>query len=162
MAVTVTPTAWGNTQIHFADAAADGTMPTTGVEQLGWILEGTAELRNEAGDVIELKEEGGILRDELKKEGKLILAGTIIGIPKAMREKFWKMDGKKVVSTLSNKKYASRLAAPDVMGSETIDAPYCNVSMGPLYSSDQGYTAEIEVTILRGPADYLFEFGTIA
>lgn len=161
MAVTVTPTAWGNTQFKFADAAANGTMPTT-LEQLGWILEGTAELRNEAGDVLELKEEGGILRDELRKEGKLILAGTIIGIPEAMRTKFWDMDGNKVKSTVNAKKFATQLCAPDVVGSETIDAPYCSVAMGPLYSSDQGYTAEVEVTILRGPADYLFEFGTIA
>lgn len=152
-------TAWGKAEVHYAEAETDGTMPEA-LTKIGRILDGTTSFENEAGEVLELKEEGGAVVDTMTKDGKLKLKFTLIDIPAAARTAFWTADGKAIKSMTNSKKFAMKLLFPDVPEAETFEIPYSSVTMGIGYSTSQGYTAEVEVTALKHPTTgAIFSFG---
>lgn len=163
-------TAWGNAQIFYAPAGTDQTMPALNtLKQMGYILEGTLAIANEEGDALELFEEGHILRDQMRLEGTITVNCEIIGVPDDIVESFWKTtasgtDGnakRQVSSLINNDKFAVAFYVPDAPGSDTFEAPYCTVNMGTAYSSTQGWTLPIEIIIVKGAAEYLFQFGIV-
>lgn len=161
-------TAWGNVKGYVGTPGAGDAMATT-LESIGVIQEGTLEVTNEAGDVLQLFEEGHILKDQLQLEGTLNVNFTLIGIPDSARKKFWDVEetgtgnAKKVSvkSLISNSKWSFKFAAEQVPGSETFEAPLCAVSMTPAYASTQGWTADVSMTILKGDTGKLFDFGIV-
>ncbi len=161
-------TAWGEIEMKFAETPVDETMPTT-METIGEILEGSLALEKEDGTKLQLFKEGHILVDELQQEPTLKVKATIIGIPNAIKEKFWETektgngDVEKfaVKSLVNSKKFAIAFAAVKVPGSETFEAMKCTISMSPLYSSTQGWTSDVEITIIKGLTGKLFQFGKV-
>lgn len=162
------PTAWGNVKMYFGTPEQGGEMPSS-LMSIGNILEGSLNIEKEDGTTLELYEEGHVLRDMMQLEPTLRVNATIIGIPEATRSAFWETEvngageAKKVSvkSMVSNKKYAVKFAAEQVPGSDTFEAPYCSVNMGPAYSSEQGWTADVVITILKGDSGKLFDFGVV-
>lgn len=162
--VEINPTAWGNLQLEIADAETAQIMPTT-LEQLGWVEEGSISLDVARGTKMELKETGGIVRDSQETEPTVTVSMDIIGIPEAMRLKFWEAkeetDKIRVKSLVSSKKFAIKISNPAISGSDTLEVPYASVFMSPLLTDDKGYRANLEFTILKGKADYLFDMGAV-
>lgn len=162
-------TAWGNAIVEFGTPGAGNTMSTE-LKPVGYVLEDTLAIEKEDGTELQLFEEGHILRDQLQQEGVVRISGTLIGIPDDARTAFWDVtssgsdDAKKVSvkSLISSKKYSTKLSVPQVPGSETLEAPYCSVSLGMAYSSTQGWTAPFTITILKGETGKLFDFGVVA
>ncbi len=138
-------------------------------KSMGNILEESLSIEKEDGTVLQLFEEGHILIDELHQEPTLKINATIIGIPEDIRQAFWNVetsgtgDARKVSvkSLLNSNKYSVKFAAEGVPGSETFEAPYCSVNMGPAYTSAQGWTATVVITILKGKSGRLFDFGVV-
>lgn len=162
--VEVNKTAWGNLTLEIAEASAEQTMPVA-LEQLGWIEEGSISLDVARGTKLELKETGGIVRDSKENEPTITVKMDILGIPEAMRTKFWDSEtalGKTTVKSLvTDKKFALKISNPKIIGSDTLEIPYTTVFMSPLLSDDKGYRANLEFTILKGIADYLFDMDTV-
>jgi hypothetical protein len=137
---------------------------------IGFIEEETLSIEKEDGTELTLYEEGHILRDSLQQEPILRVKCTIIGIPDATRAAFWKTTTAgagnakkvKVASLVTSDKYAIKFAAEQVPGSETFEAPYCTVNMGPLYSSTGGWKADVQITLVKNGEWPLFSFGVVA
>ena len=165
MAVKSNPTAWGNLILELATAEATGEMPKA-LEQLGWILENSISLDVQRGTKMELKETGSIVRDSMESEPTITVGMDIIGIPTAMRTKFWDAEDKegktRVKSLVTSSKFGIKISNPAVKGSDTIEIPKASVFMSPVLSDDKGYTAKLEFTILKSEAEYLFDMGTVA
>lgn len=161
-------TAWGNVKMYFGAPGEDDTM-SEDLVTMGYILEESLSFETEAGTVLELYEEGHILRDRLVLEPSVKINATIIGIPDETRKAFWDTattgsgDTKKVAvkSMITRNKYSVKIAAEQVPGSETFEAPVCNVQMSPAYSSTQGWTANVVLTVIKGQTGVLFDFGII-
>lgn len=161
-------TAWGEVEMQFAETTVDEAMPTV-LASIGEILEGSLGLEKEDGTKLQLFKEGHILVDELQQEPTLKVKATIIGIPNAIKEKFWDTentgsgDSEKyaVKSLINSKKFAIAFAAVKVPGSETFEAMKCTISMSPLYSSTQGWTSDVQITIIKGLTGKLFQFGKV-
>lgn len=169
MAVEVKPTAWGNAILEIGTVSSDGTMPTS-LEQFGWILEDSISPNITEGELLQLFETGHVLRDEVRLDPEVSFAMEIIGIPEAMATKFWDVEKSgtgdaaklRVKSFVNSTKFAIRISTPKVPGSQTLEAPYCNVSMTPNYTEDKGWTANLTISILKGAADYFVDFGVVA
>lgn len=161
-------TAWGEVVMKVAETDAAETMPTT-METIGEILEESLGLELEDGTKLQLFKEGHILVDELSQEPTLNVSLTLIGISDANKARFWEAEetgegeNKKfaVKSLINTKKFAIEFAAIKVPGSDTFEAPKCTVSMGPLYSSTQGWTSDIKITIIKAKTGILFQFGKV-
>jgi hypothetical protein len=134
------------------------------------IKEETLAFAKEDGAELQLFEEGHILRDSLEQEPVLRVNATLIGIPDDARSDFWDVtktgsgDTEKVnvKSMVTTKKFSFKMAAEQSPDSETFEAPYCSVKMGPLYSSVEGWTAEIIITVIKGASGVLFSFGKVS
>lgn len=165
---TLKPSTWGNVVLEIADAKSDGTFPTD-LEQMGYIEEDTLTPNITEGDSLQLFESGHILRDEMKLEPEVGFNTTVIQIPEGMQEKFWDAlatgtgENKKVrvKSMVNNKKFAIRISTPRIPGSETLEAPYCGISMTPFYDEKKGWSANLSISILKGPAEYFYDWGSV-
>ena len=119
--------------------------------------------------MLQLFEEGHILRDQLQLEGTLNVKFTLIGIPDLARKRFWSVEEKgagnekkiSVKSLISNSKWSFKFAAEQVPGSETFEAPLCAVTMSPAYASKKGWSAQVSLTVLKGNTGVLFDFGSV-
>lgn len=165
-------TAWGEVEMNFAETTADEKMPTD-LQTIGEIMEESLGLETEDGTKLQLFKEGHILVDELQQEPTLKVNATIIGIPDNIRTQFW--EGEKITegegenavekyavkSLVNTKKFAIQFAAIKVPGSDTFEAPKCSISLSPLYSSTQGWTCSVAITLFRAKTGHLFLFGKV-
>lgn len=151
------PSTWGHIILEIAESETSGAMPAT-LAQLGYVKEDTMSMETAEGDTLQLFESGHILRDEMKLEPTLTFNATVLQIPEAMKEAFWGLNGTKVKSMINGKKFAIRIKAPEIEGSEAFIAPYCSIAMTPVFAEKEGWSAALTVTIIKGPAEYLFDF----
>lgn len=166
--IELTPTAWGNAVIEIGTPGEGNTIADT-FEQLGYALEESLAIEQEDGTLLELYEEGHILRDSLQQEGTITITGTLIGIQDDVLTKFWKTktegtgDDAKiwVQSTVSTGKYSLRMGTPSVEGSDRLLVPYASVKLGVAYASTQGWTAPFTFTIVVGATGDAFGFDKI-
>lgn len=160
-------TAWGKIEMEIGTPAANGGMSES-LESIGLLKEDTLSIEAADGTVLELYTSGHELRDELKGEPTITVKATIIEMPEAVRAKIWEIESVdtagnpkyRVKSLVSNRKWSTRFAS-QVVGSETFEAPYCSMSMKPVFSEKEGWSAEVEFKLLRGQAGYLFDFGIV-
>lgn len=161
-------TAWGEVEMSFAVTSEAETMPES-LTSIGEILEGSLGLEKEDGTKLQLFKEGHVLVDELQQEPTLKVKATIIGIPDAIKSQFWETtttgtgDAQKheVKSLISTSKFAIKFAASKVKGSDTFEAPKCSIVLSPLYSSSQGWTCDVQITLLKAKTGVLFQFGKV-
>jgi len=155
------PTGWGKVSLLYGTPTSSQEMATTLVK-MGDILENSLSIEQQEGTKLQLYAEGHILKDELQLEGTNSIKATLIGIPEDTRKKFWATDnaGETVSSMITASKFSIKLV-PHVLGAETLSAPYCSINLGMAYSSQQGWTAPVTVTILQNEAGKFFEFGTV-
>ena len=161
-------TAWGEVVMKIADTEALETFPTTLVD-LGDIMEDTLSINKEDGTKLQLFKEGHILLDELQTEPTLNITLTLVGISDVNKAKFWETTtsgsgdtAKFAVKALTNtKKFAIQFAAVKVKGSDTFEAPKCTVQLSPIYSSKEGWKAEVSITIIKATTGVLFQFGKV-
>lgn len=164
----MTKRAWGHVEMKYALTNENETMPAE-LKPIGRIKEDSLGLEKEDGTVLQVFEEGHILVDELQLEPILKVNLTLTNIPEEIRTVFW--DAEKtgvgddieyaVKSLINNDKFAIEFAATKVPGSDTFRAPKCSISMSPLYSSKEGWTAEIKITLFKGLSGKLFSFGKV-
>ena len=142
----------------------------TALESIGVLKEDSLSLATEEGKKYELWGSGHELIDELQGEPILTVSGTVIQIPDDIRKKLWEVseqgsgDAKKiqVKSLVTREKYSVQFASK-VVGSETFEAPKCSVSMKPVFSETEGWTAEFSFKIIKSKiTGVLFQFGTVA
>ena len=153
-------TAWGETLLEYATPLSGGVMGTTW-ETMGTVKEDSLAFETADGTKLQLWGSGHVLVDEMLNEGTINLKSTILKIPDAIKEDFWAFDnGTKQVSSLVNSTHFSIRMRSKIAGSETFLAPWCSVNMKPMYSEKEGWTADVNISILKGDADYFFEFGT--
>lgn len=160
-------TAWGKIHMKIEKATVNQTFPAA-LESIGILKEDSIGLTTEDGTTYELWGSGHELIDELKGEPTLKVTATILQVPEETRQKFWETetvgtgDDKKlrVKSMVNSEKWAVQFASL-VVGSETFEAPYCSVSFKPLFEEKEGWTGEVEFTLLKGKAGYLFDFGVV-
>lgn len=164
------PTAWGNTNIYFLAANEGQTMPElSAMTRMGDIYEDDdITITTDEGEVLELRETGGILRDQLRQEGTVTLNLSLIGVTDEALA-FWQTSvvgtgdtaKRRVQSLINNDKFAIAFYVPTAPGSDTFEAPYCTVNMTPGYASTTGWIQPIEIIILKGQADYLWDYGLV-
>lgn len=156
--------------MKIAPAESDGSFPDVAdLISIGVLKEETIGMTSEDGTAYELWGSGHVLVDEMKGEPTLKVTGTIVQVPEETRKRFWDTESvgtgsekkMRVKSLVSTKKYAVQFAFP-VSGSETFETLYCSVTLKPLFEEKEGWTAEVEFKILRGPAGYLFDFGVVS
>ena len=152
-------TAWGETLLYYATPLTGGILGTTWV-QVGTIKEDTLSLETADGTKLELWGSGHVLVDSLLNEGTMNIKATVIGISSAIKSLFWDMNGAKVESLVNSSHYSFKIATK-VTGSDTFLAPWCSVNMKPLFSEKEGWTAELNIAVLKGDAGYFFETGTV-
>lgn len=151
-------TAWGEQIVSFGTPAAGDAMSAS-LTSIGTIKEDSVSIEKADGTVLELYGTGHVLVDKLKGEPSLTLKFTLVGISDAAIALFWdaaKVTTRTSVASLVNSTKKSVKLASKVVGSDTLEAPYCEVSMGPLFSEKEGWTAEISVTIIKGATGKLF------
>lgn len=153
-------TAWGEVEMSVADTGLADVMGSP-LESLGYIKEDSLVIVPEDGGALQLFGSGHVLLDELKNEPTLKVNCTLIGIANATQ--FWTLDGatQKVQSLINSGNFSIQFAAK-VVGSDTFMAPKCKIYATPVYSEKEGWTVNLEITIVKGEAGYLFEFGTVA
>ena len=158
-------TAWGEIEF-FIGTPGTGDVMSTSLTSLGYMKEDSVGIEKEDGSLLQLFGTGHRLIDELKGEPTLRLKGTLIGISDTVAQEFWDAtasgsgDEEKtgIKSFVTSKKMSVKMSSK-VVGSRTLEAPYCSVSLMPLFSEKEGWTAEIEFTILTGQTGYPFQFG---
>lgn len=151
-------TAWGEVIISFGTPAAGDAMSAT-LTDIGKIKEDTVSIEKADGTVLELFSTGHNLVDKLKGEPTLTLKATLIGITAAAVALFWEtttVTTRTAVASLVNSTKKSVKLASKVVGSDTFEAPYCEVSMGPLFSEKEGWTAEVSITVIKGATGKIF------
>jgi hypothetical protein len=154
-------TAWGTIVMSIAATGALDVMGTPLVS-LGTIKEDSMSIASEDGGIMQLFGTGHVLVDELKNEPSVKINATLIGLTNA--KQFWTMDAvatDQVKSLIKSGNFSVRFASA-VVGSDTFEAPKCVISGTPVFSEKEGWTVNVEITILLGAAGYLFEFGTVA
>jgi hypothetical protein len=157
-------TAWGEQVVSFGTPAAGDTMSAS-LTDIGKIKEDTVSIEKADGTVLELFSTGHNLVDKLKGEPTLTLKFTLIGITAAAIALFWDatlVSTRTTVKSLVNSDKLSVKLASKVVGADTLEAPYCEVSMGPLFAEKEGWTAEISVTIIKGASGNLFFMDKVA
>lgn len=160
-------TAWGKIQMELGAPAVDGGM-SKNLESIGILKDESISIEAADGTNYELYGSGHELVDELKGEPTITVKATIIQMPEAVRAKIWEIESVdaagnpkyRVKSLVTNRKWSTRFAS-QVVGSETFEAPYCSMSMKPVFSEKEGWSAEVEFKIIRGKAGYLFDFGIV-
>jgi hypothetical protein len=169
MATTQANTAWGEVNAYIAEMNAGETFPAmSAMDDIGVVKDGTTSIETQDGEVLELKREGGILYDRLEKEATYTLNLTLIDIPEETATKLWDIDvtdpGKiKVKSTVSGKKFSVGFAAVKVPGSRTFEIPKCTIKMTPNYSSTEGWSCVLKISILQSDVTGVtFQFGEVA
>lgn len=153
-------TAWGTIVMSVADTGALDVMGSPLVS-LGNIKEDSLNIAPEDGGAMQLYGTGHVLIDELKNEPTLKVSCTLIGIANATQ--FWTLDGatKKVKSLITADNYSVKFASA-VVGSDTFQAAKCRINATPVFSEKEGWTVNLEITLLMGATGVLFEFGTVA
>ena len=154
-------TAWGTIVMSVAETGALDVMGTPLVS-LGTIKEDSLAIAPEDGGAMQLFGSGHVLVDELKNEPSLKVTCTLIGLTNA--KQFWTMSttpATAVKSLLSSKDWSIEFKSA-VVGSDTFKAPKCRIAGTPVFSEKEGWTVNLEITILMGAAGYLFDFGTVA
>ena len=154
------PTAWGTIVMS---VAATGALDVMGAPlvSLGNIKEDSLSIAPEDGGVMQLFGTGHVLIDELKNEPSLKLNATLVGLTNA--KQFWTMDAVEtgqVKSLIKSGNFSVKFASA-VTGSDSFEAPKCVISGTPVFSEKEGWTVNLEITILKGAAGYLFELGTV-
>jgi hypothetical protein len=151
-------TAWGEQVVSIGTPGTGDIMATT-LADIGLIKEESISFEKADGTKLELFSTGHNLVDSLRTEPIITLKMTLIGITDSARQMFWKTTtalGRTTVKSLVNStKYSVKLASK-VVGADTLEAPYCEVSMGPLFAEKEGFTAEVAFTFLRGATGDLF------
>ena len=135
----------------------------TPLVDVGYIVEDSISLAKEDGTILSLKGTGGVTVDELKNEPTLKLSMNLIGLEKA--KQFWGIDDTQTTTTrvkslVNYDKYSVKMASK-VVGSDTLEAPECSISGTPVFTEKQGWTVALEITIKKGEAGYLFDFGVV-
>ena len=153
-------TAWGTITMSVA-ATGTGDVMGSPLVSLGNIKEDSISISPEDGGAMQLYGTGHVLIDELKNEPTLKVNATLIGIANATQ--FWTMDGstKKVKSLISSSNWSVKFAS-SVSGSDTFLAPKCRIAATPVFGEKEGWTVNLEITLLMGATGDLFEFGTVA
>lgn len=152
------PTAWGEIEMSVAATGASDVMGTPLVS-LGYIKEDSLGIETEAGDKLQLFGTGHVLVDELSSEDILKVSCILIGIDKATQ--FWGMNGTKLESLVNSADWSVKFAAK-VTGSKTFEAPKTKIKATPIFDEKEGWTVNIEITVLKGEQGYFFDFGTVA
>ena len=160
--------ACGEIELRSAPMNEQETMPEE-LTSIGDIKEDSLGIEKEDGTILQIFKEGHILVDELPLEPILKVNLTLTNIPESIRTVFWDAEktgeGDKtefaVKSLINNEKFAIEFAAIKVPGSDTFRAPKCSIAMSPLYSSKEGWTAEIKITLIKGLSGKLFHFGKV-
>lgn len=143
-------TAWDGMELKIGVPALNNAMSTS-LAVLGHIKEMLME--TEDGEKKEWKDINGKVIDELIQEGKIKWKVTLKNWNKSALEKLWNIEedtsngSLKVKGMSTSKKYSIQIAS-SVQNAETFSAPYCSVTAKPNYSKDDGYTLDIEFTIL--------------
>ena len=153
-------TAWGTIVMSVATTGALDVMGTPLVS-LGVIKEDSMSIAPEDGGSMQLFGTGHVLVDELKNEPSLKINATLVGLTNA--KQFWTMDAVEtgqVKSLIKSGNFSVKFASA-VVGSDTLEAPKCVISGTPVFSEKEGWTVNLEITILKGAAAYLFEIGTV-
>ena len=154
-------TAWGEIKVSIGTPGTGDTMSTTLVD-IGYILQDSISVEKSDGTAYELRASGGTLVDQMQSDPTFKINLTLIGIEKA--KQFWKMNTGKptaVDSFVNTNKY-SVLMASQVVGSDTFEAPVCTISGSPVFTEKEGWTVPLVITVLKGAAGYLFNFGKVA
>lgn len=161
-------TAWGETLLKFGLTGAGDAMSAS-LGTMGIVKEDSISLDPTDGTKLQLFGSGHVLLDQLTNEPTLTLKAIIVGIPDAIKEAFWGAETTGVgdastteVSSLVNSKKFSVVMETKVVGSETFEAPLCSISMTPLISEKEGWTASVTIDILKGATGKLFKFGRVA
>lgn len=120
-------------------------------------LENTFDITNEEGESIEVRCEGGRVIDSAQKDGNILITGEIFGL--SDRSKFWKMEGNKVQSFVTDE-FMSVDLAPELIGAEGLKAPKCKIVAGVALNSAQGWRIPITITVhkTKGEKGYYWEF----
>jgi len=154
------PTAWGTIIMSVATTGALDVMGAPLVS-LGTIKEDSISLATEDGGKMELFGTGHVLVDQLNNEAAMKINATLIGLTNA--KQFWTVDGVltgQIKSLTKSGNFSVKLASA-VTGSDTFSAPKCVITGTPVFSEKEGWTVNLEITILKGAAGYLFELGTV-
>ena len=161
-------TAWGSVHAYLGAVGSNGTMGNI-LDDLGAIDENALTIETQDGRKYELIDINGDLLDELMKQPKLIINFTLLKPSEVTRSKFWDIEEvgsgdtrkARVKSLVKNSKYSFKFANIEAIGSETFEAPVVKVYMKPLYEPAKGWKAECSVTLIKGEAGYLFDFGVV-
>lgn len=145
-----TATAWDGIILKIG-VPDSGNAMSSSLSVLGYIKEMSME--TEDGEKKEWKDINGKLIDELTQEGTLKWNVTLKNLNKSVLEKVWNIeedpsDGSLKVKNLSTSKKYSIQIGNSVKESEVFSAPYCSVTAKPAFSKDDGYTLELQFTIL--------------
>lgn len=161
-------TAWGSVHAYLGTVGSNGTMGNI-LDDLGAIDENALTIETQDGQKYELTDINGDLLDELMKQPKLIINFTLLKPSEVTRSKFWDIEEvgsgdtrkARVNSLVKNSKYSFKFANIEAIGSETFEAPVVKVYMKPIYEAAKGWKAECSVTLIKGEAGYLFDFGVV-
>lgn len=155
-------TAWGEIEMLVGTPGASDAMSAS-LESLGYIKEDSLAFETEEGEKMQLFGTGHVLVDEQGGEPSVRVKATLLGIEKA--KQFWEMgvdpNPGQVKSFVTSDAYSVKFASK-VVGSETFEAPKCKIAAKPLFSEKEGWTVELTITVLKGLADYFWNFGTVS
>lgn len=158
--------AWGNLTIKIGTPGANNAMSTS-LSAIGTVKEDSFSVETEDGKKLQWFSTGHNLVDELQTQPTLILKMQVKNLNKSALTKFWDVEedgttGKlKVNAMMTTDKFSVSIQS-EVVGSETLEIPYCSVSMKPVYSEDSGWEQEVQFTVLSpGSGQPLFQIGQV-
>ncbi len=134
-------TAWGSS-VGFN---IDGT-------PIGIVKQDSISVETADGTKLEWKAVGGKVIDQLQGEPTVTVKCVVKNLNKSNLEKFWKIEEEgdkiKVLGMTNAAKYAISIGS-DVVGAEIFTAPKCAVAMRPKFAENEGWTQEVEFTLLE-------------
>lgn len=158
--------AWGEIDLQIG-VPASGNEMSESLATIGVVKENSISVDTDEGTKLQWFATGHKLVDELRLEPTMSIKVEVKNLNLANLQKFWDVEedatsGKIKVSGMTTSAKLSVKMAPKVIGGETLEAPYCSVSMKPTYSEDSGWGQEVTFTILSPGTDKpLFQIGQV-
>lgn len=158
---------WSKCKIEMGAAVIGGASMPASLSSIGTIKDKSTTLEPSDGEVLEMKQTGGLRVAKEEGEGGLVLKTRVI---EPSDDLYTTLGIASVDSTSSELQVKSHVVSgnfgikltPKNIGAKGIKAPFTSVAFKPGYSEEDGHYVDLEFELLQGAAAYWYSKYTVA
>lgn len=152
---------WSKCKIEMGTANSGGASMPSSLSSIGTIKDKSTTLEPSDGEVLEMKQTGGLRVAKEEGEGGLVLKTRVI---EPSDDLYSTLGLGSVDSTSSELQVKTHVVAgnfgikltPKNIGAKGIKAPFTSIAFKPGYSEEDGHYVDLEFELLQGAASYWY------